>query len=163
MFKMFPRETAMSEVTWTPENLQSYSNFTNRLVLQKQRFFQMGANYDHETIPQIGTWGPSVATTGVTNFYDITTNVTAAGELDVNFWYTSGADGLSLSSVALLVNGAQVDIDSHAGFAGDGSTYTLYIVHLPETVPGAVYKIQAVVAGYGGTNSTGIVYLPNWN
>lgn len=153
----------MSEITWTPTNLQSYSGFTNRLVAQKQRFAQMGVNYDHESIPQIGTWGPTVATTGATNFYDITTNVTAAGEIDVNFWYTTGADGLSITSVALLVNGVQVDIDSHAGFAGDGPTYTLYIVHLPELIPGASYKIQAMVAGHGGAASSGVVYLPNWN
>lgn len=171
MFKMFPRETAMAEITWTPKASQSYSSFTNRLAVQKQRFAQMGLNYDHESIPQIGTWS-SVPTSGSTLSFNITTNVTAAGEIDVSFWYGSGGN-LSISSVALLVNGVQVDVDTHAGLAEPSSTYqatepfipifTLYIVHLPETKLGATYTIQAVVAGSGGTSGSGTVYMPNWN
>ena len=163
MFKMFPRESALAEITWTPPASQSYSGFTNRLVTQEQRLAQMGVNYDHESVPTIGTWGPAVPTNATTMTWNITANVTAAGEIDVNFIYTSGADGLSITSVALLQNGVQVDIDVHAGFAGSGPTYPMYIVHLPETKPGATYTIQAVVAGFGGTASSGTVYLPNWD
>ena len=107
------------------------------------------------------------------NAWNITTNVTAAGEIDVSFWYTSGANKLSITSAALLVNGVQVDIDTHAGTAESTSTYegaepyipvfTLYVLHLPETKPGATYTIQAVVAGSGGTATSGTVYLANWN
>jgi hypothetical protein len=172
MFKMFPRETAMAEITWTPRSLQNYSSFTSRLAEQEQRFAQMGLNYDHETIPQIGAWGPAVAASATTLDFNITPQVAAAGEIDVSFWWTSGAN-LSISSVALLVNGAQVDIDSHTGLAESSSTYqatepfipvfTLYIVHLPELVPGATYTIQAVVQSSGGTTTSGTVYLPNWD
>ncbi len=163
MFKMFPRGSAMAEITWTPKSSQSYSSFTNRLVVQKQRFAQMGINYDHEIIPQIGTWGPTVSTLPATMNLDITTNVTAAGEIDVSFYATNGANGLSITSVALLQNGVQVDIDAHAGYTGSGSVFSLYIVHLAETKPGATYTIQAVVAGAGGTATSGNIYLPNWN
>jgi hypothetical protein len=131
----------------------------------------MGLNYDHESIPTLGTWA-NVPTSGQTLTYNITPNVTASGELDVSFWYLSGSP-LAITSVALLVNGTQVDIDTHSGLAESSSTYqstepfipifTLYIVHLPELVPGATYTIQAVVAGSGGTATSGTVYLPNWN
>ena len=87
MFKLFPRGTAMAEITWTPLASQSFASFTNRLAVEEQRYSQMGINYDHEAVPQIGAWGPTVSTSATTNFYDITTNVTAAGEIDVNFWY----------------------------------------------------------------------------
>lgn len=163
MFKMYPREAAMAELTWTQAAQKNYSSFTNRLVIHEQRLTAMGVNYDHESIPQIGTWGPSVSTSPTPMTWNITTNVATSGEIDVNFLYTSGADGLAISSVALLQNGVQLDIDTHAGFAGDGSTYTLYVLHLPQAVPGATYTIQATVAGSGGTASSGIVYLPNWN
>lgn len=172
MFKMFPRETAMAEVTWTPTASQSYSSFTNRLVTEEQRFAQMGLNCDHETIPTIGTWGPTVSASATTMDFNITTNVTAAGEIDVSFWYGSGAN-LSISSVALLVNGVQVDIDTHAGTAEPSSSYqatepfipifTLYVLHLPETKPGATYTLQAVIQGSGGTSTSGTIYMPNWN
>jgi len=163
MFKLFRRGEALAEVTWTPTNSQSYTNFVTRLGVQAQRFARMGINYDHEAIPQIGAWGPSVATSATTLNWDITPNVAAAGEIDVSFVATGGTDGLSITSVALLQNGVPVDSDVHAGFAGANPTYTLYIVHLPETKPGATYTIQAVVAGSGGGASSGVVYLPNWN
>jgi hexosaminidase len=163
MFKLFPRACAMAEDTWTPSASKNYASFTNRLAVHKQRLDQMGVNYDRETIPQIGAWGPTVSASPVTMNWDITTNVTAAGEMDVNFAWASGNNGLSISSVALLRNGTQVDIDTHTGIAGNAPAYTLYILHLPETKPGATYTIQAVVSGYNGTSSSGVVYLPNWN
>ena len=73
--------------------------------------------------------------------------------------------------MALLVNGTQVDIDTHSGNA-DGyqagsepyiPVFTLYIVRLPEFKPGATYTVQAVVAGSGGTATSGTVYMPNWD
>jgi hexosaminidase len=163
MFKMFPRVCALAEATWTPTGSKSYSSFTNRLGVHEQRLDQMGVNYDRETIPQIGAWGPTVSASPVTMNWDITTNVTAAGEIDVNFVWTSGNNGLLISSVALLQNGTQVDIDTHTGVAGKSPAYTLYIFRLPETKPGATYTIQAVVSGYNGPSSSGVVYLPNWN
>jgi hexosaminidase len=164
MFKLFPRACALAEVTWTPLALQNFSNFTNRLTVHEQRLDQMGVNYDRETIPQIGSWGPSVSLAPTTINLDITTNITAAGEIDVNFVRTNGNNGLQISSVALLQNGTQVDIDTHTGIAGkSASAYTLYVLRLPETKPGATYTIQAVVSGYNGTATSGNIYLPNWN
>jgi hexosaminidase len=164
MFKLFPRACALAEVTWTPTNFQSFTSFTNRLAIHQQRFDAMGVNYNRETIPQIGAWGPTVPTSPVAMTWDITTNVTAAGEIDVNFVWTSGDNGLLISSVALLQNGTPVDVDNHTGIAARSSpAYTLYIFRLPETKPGATYTIQAVVSGYNGSASSGVVYLPNWN
>jgi hexosaminidase len=163
LFKYYPRLCAMSEVTWTPAASKNYTSFTNRLVTHEQRLTQMGVNYNHETIPQIGTWGPNVPASPTIMNWDITTNVTAAGEIDVNFFYTNGTSGLNISSVALLQNGVQVSSDVHDGFAMNDSIYELYILNLPETKPGATYTIQAVISGSGGTNSSGIIYLPNWN
>jgi hexosaminidase len=174
-FKLFPRLSAMAELTWTPAASKSYSSFTNRLVTLEQRLTQMGINYNHESvIAQIGTWGPTVATkspTYTTVNYTITTNVTQAGEIDVNFYYTSGADALDVTSVALLENGVQVDIDaSYTGFAGlaeyiqsTGHNMACFVLHLPSFTPGATYTIQASIAGAGGTASSGTVYLVNWN
>jgi hypothetical protein len=166
---MWPRETAMSEITWTPKASQNFASFTNRLAVHEQRLAAAGVNYDHETIPTIGTWS-NVGTGGTTLTFDITTNVTAAGEIDISFWYLTGS-ALNISSVALLVNGTQVDIDAHSGTASGyqaGSQpfipiFTLYIVRLPEYKPGATYTIRAAVAGSGGTATSGTVYMPNWD
>lgn len=170
MFKMFPRLCAMAEVTWTPTALQSYTNFQQRLATDEQRLAQMGANYNHEILPQIGTWSTNMVPTTYTTWqWNITTNVTAAGEIDVSFCYTNGANGLNIAWTSLLQNGTQIDRDTHSGFAqntkgGDNTTnQTIYVLHLPAYIPGATYSIDASVEALGNTNSSGIIYLPNWN
>ena len=163
-FKFFPRLCAMAETTWTPAALKNYANFTQRLATHQQRLAQMGVNYDRTNAVQIGTWAAPVSTSGVTVNYDITPYVSSAGEIDVSFYYTSGANGLDIAWTALLENGVEIDRDSFAGFAG--SAYTalpVYVLHLPAVKQGATYTIRASVAGRGGTASAGTVYLTNWN
>jgi hexosaminidase len=169
MLKMFPRLCAMAEITWTPPASQSYTNFLQRLPVDEQRLSEMGANYDHESIPPIGTWGPA-PTSYTTLQWNITTNVTAAGEIDVSFSYGSGADGLSIAWADLLQNGTEIDRDSHFGLAQNYSSFlssttnqTIYVLHVPVYQPGATYSIGASVEGVGGTNCNGTVYLPNWD
>jgi hexosaminidase len=170
MFKMFPRLDALAEVTWTPSGLLNYTNFTQRLAADEQRLAQMGVNYNHESIPQIGTWGPIVPASYSTLQWNITTNVTASGEIDVSFCYTTnGVNGLNIAWVDLLQNGTEIDRDTHYGYA-QNSTYaasttnqTTYVLHLPTYQPGATYSIGTSVQGIGGTSATGIVYLPNWD
>ena len=58
LYKLYPRMCALAELAWTPSSSKNYNSFTNRLVTHEQRLAQMGANYNHETIPQIGTWDP---------------------------------------------------------------------------------------------------------
>ena len=169
MYKFFPRLCAMAEITWTPYSQQSYTNFIQRLGLDEQRLAAMGANYNHETIPVIGTWGPA-PTSYTTLQWNITTNITAAGEVDVNFSYGTGANGLSIAWADLLQNGTEIDRDTHFGYAQNNSSYaasttnqTIYVLHLPAYQPGATYTIGASVQGIGGTSCNGTVYLPNWN
>lgn len=172
-YKIFPRICAEAEVTWTPAAQKNYSDFTTRLATAEQRLAQMGINYNHETITQIGSWGPSVPTSPTTVSYDITPYVTKGGEIDVSFAYTSGSDAINVYWVSLLENGMQVDINTFTGFAGLG-TYTqtgnalgglaYYGLHLPWFHPGSTYTIQASIAEHGSSaSSNGKVYLPNWN
>ena len=172
-YKIFPRICAEAEVTWTPKAQKNYSDFTTRLVTGEQRLAQMGINYNHESITQIGSWGPSVPTSPTTVSYDITSYVTKGGEIDVSFAYTSGSDAINVYWVKLLENGTQVDLNTFTGFAGLG-TYTqtgnslgglaYYALHLPWYHPGSTYTIQASIAEHGSSaSSNGNVYLPNWN
>jgi hexosaminidase len=101
--------------------------------------------------------------------WNITTNITGPGEVDVSFAGTSGANSLNIAWVSLLMNGTEVDRDTHNGFTLI-STPTLnvtnaavYVLHLPAFKPGATYSINASVQGNGGTNTTGSVFLPHWD
>jgi hexosaminidase len=169
MFKMFPRLCAMAEITWTPLASQNYANFIQRLALDEQRLSQMDANYNHESIPAIGTWGPVPAGYSTLQ-WDITTNVTAAGEIDVNFSCAPATNGLTIAWADLLQNGIEIDRDTHNGYAQNNSTYaasttnqTIYVLHLPVYQPGATYSIGASVQAISSTNCSGTVYLPNWD
>jgi hexosaminidase len=171
-YKIFPRACAEAEVTWTPKAQKNYNDFTNRLVVDEQRMAQMGLNYNHEAITQIGNWGPTVSTSQSTVSFDVTPYITKSGEIDVSFAYTTGGSGINVYWVKLFENGTQVDMNTFTGFAGlanytqtgnalGGVAY--YVVHLAAFHPGSTYTIQASIAGNGGTSSSGNVYLPNWN
>jgi hexosaminidase len=165
-FKLFPRLSAMAELTWTPAASKSYTSFTNRLVNLEQCLTQMGINYNHEAVTQIGSWTQPVSTTASTVSYTITPYVTQAGEIDVSFYGTSTSTtvGLNVYWVALLENGVQVDLDTYTGYAGhSGANLAYYVLHLPWYTPGATYTIQASIGGYNGTSTSGTVYLTNWN
>lgn len=175
-YKLFPRMCAEAELGWTPAASKNYSDFTSRLTTDEQRLAQMGVNYNKENIPLVGTWGPTVSTSGQTATYDITSQVSKAGEIDIAFVYQTGNNAVDVSNVSLRENGVQLDLDSHSGRAGamfptsvtyfaQASTYTLayYVFHLTTYHPGSTYTIQATLTGVGGTSSVGNVYMPNWN
>lgn len=162
-FKTLPRLAALAEVTWTPAVLKNYSDFTNRLAVDFRRFDRMGINYNRGRQPAIGGWTPATTPASyATRDWDTTASVTGP-EVDVSFAYGSGANALSIAWVALLQNGVEVDRDTHAGTAGTASSLASYVLRLPAVKPGATYTIRANIQGAGGTNSTGTVYLPNWD
>jgi hexosaminidase len=169
-FKAFPRMCAMAELTWTPAASKSFSDFTNRLVTHEQRLTSMGMNFDTVSAAQIGTWGPTVSSSQATVTFTATSAITKAGDVNVDFHYTSGANALNIYSVTLFVNGVQVDTDNtYIGFAGVAAggnanpNQPYFVLHLKTYQPGATYTIQAVIGGVGGTASTGTVYITNWN
>jgi hexosaminidase len=167
-FRTYPRLCALAEVAWTPAELRNYADFTNRLVLYKQRLTQMGVNYNPSVVPpQLGTWAAAqISTSYSTLSWNITSSVTNAGEIDVSFCWKNGANGLDIAWAALLENGVEIDRDTHAGFTYSGTVTTnrpAYVLRLPERRPGATYALRASVQGHGGTDSTGVVYRPNWD
>ncbi len=164
-FKMFPRLCALAEVGWTAAALKNYTDFTNRLVVHKQRLTQLGVNYNRSAVPpQIGSWtSAQISPSYSTLAWDITSSVTNAGEIDVSFCWKTGTNGLDIAWAALLENGVEIDRDTHAGFTFTTPIKPAYVLRLPARRRGATYTLQASVAGRGGTNSNGIVYRPNWD
>ncbi|MDB6059408.1 MAG: beta-hexosaminidase, partial [Verrucomicrobiales bacterium] len=149
-------------------------DFTNRLwQVGVQRLAQMGMNYNKENIPQVGSWAQPISTSGQSASFDITSNVTKAGDVYISFVYQTGANAADISNAVLLENGVQIDADSHVGHAGanfpNGFTQAssgilpYYIFHLKTYHPGSTYTVQCTLTGIGGTASNGKVYMPNWN
>ncbi|MBU6409111.1 MAG: family 20 glycosylhydrolase, partial [Verrucomicrobia bacterium] len=44
-YMIWPRECALAEVTWSPENSRDWTNFSQRLRMDEQRLREMGVNY----------------------------------------------------------------------------------------------------------------------
>ncbi|HEX5218943.1 MAG TPA: beta-N-acetylhexosaminidase [Verrucomicrobiae bacterium] len=164
-FRMFPRLCAIAELDWTRVELKNWTDFTNRLEFHKRRLEHMGINYNpHRTPPAIGQWTPAQMSTNYTVLeWPITSSVTNAGEISVSFCWKSGSHGLDIAWAALLQNGFEIDRDTHAGFTGATPVRPVYVLRLPAFRPGASYTLRALVASRGGTNSTGVIYRPNWN
>ncbi len=165
-FKAYPRLSAIAEVDWTPAELKNYTDFTNRLVIHKQRLTQMGVNYNPSaTPPALGTWTGPVPVSFTTMSWDISSNVTAPGEIDVSFCWKSGGNGLDIAWAALVENGVEIDRDTHTGYTGGSPlpSKPVYVLRLRARRPGATYALRASVAGHGGTDSNGIIYRPNWD
>jgi hexosaminidase len=155
----------LAEVNWTAASLKNFTSFTNRLAIHNRRLANAGANYNPLSVPPtIGTWAPAqMSTNYFTLTWNITWNVTQAGEIDVSFCWKSGAHGLDIAWAALLENGVEIDRDTHPGFTGAGPMKPAYILHLRALRPGASYTLAASVASRGGTDSTGIIYRVKWN
>jgi len=53
-YMVFPRLSAIAEVTWSPQAARNWEDFTRRLATQFQRFDQLGVNYRKGTPGSIG-------------------------------------------------------------------------------------------------------------
>jgi hexosaminidase len=167
---MYPRLSAIAELDWTAPALKNWTDFTNRLVTHEQRLAQAGINYNpYGTPPQLGTWSSGPATYSTLS-WDITSNITNAGEVSVSFCWKSGTNRLDIAWAALLQNGIEIDRDTHVGITATNNAPTssqpprpVYVLRLPALRPGATYTLSASVQGHGGTNSNGIIYKPNWD
>ncbi|MCC5876661.1 MAG: carboxypeptidase regulatory-like domain-containing protein [Candidatus Sumerlaeia bacterium] len=114
---------------------------------------------DHETI-RIGQWSQEVLST---DYSDLVMNVTShldrPGTWEVLFDYQSGNEGLMIESVALLANGAVIDIDIHPGWSGFTRHDHIYTLNVPDIEPGVVYQVVASIHAGSDQDSRGDVWL----
>ena len=160
-YMAFPRLTALAEIGWSPKSAHNFDDFTRRLKTDDRRLDQLGVNHRVETTVKVGEWTPAQITTNVATLdWDVTPNVTAAGQTKVSLNYNEGACGIDIAGVALLEDGVEISRDAHAGFTGSNPRKPVYTLDVPAPKPGAHYTLRAQVAGSGGTDSAGSVF---WN
>jgi len=162
-YMAFPRLSALAEVTWSPKDGRSFDDFIRRLKTDNQRLDQLGVSYrfyQPDTQTQIGGWKPAQIKNEMSPLeWDVTKNVTATGECKISLEYAAGACGIDIAWVALLENDKEIFRDTHGGFAGSRPRKPVYTLDVPALKTGAHYTLRAQVAGAGGTDSTGSVFL----
>jgi len=166
-YMAFPRLSALAEAGWSPKEARNYDGFLHRLKADEKRLDMLGVNYRSSALGDgpagktIGQWVPAQIKTEATSLeWDVTSEVTAAGKVAVNFDYSQGAQGINIAWAALLENGVEISRDTHAGFAGTALRKPIYHLDVPAPKPGARYTLRAQITGSGGTDSHGNIF---WN
>jgi hexosaminidase len=156
----YPRACALGEITWSPKKKRNWEDFSERMVTHYQRLDQMGIRYFKSTQQTIGDWNPrALLESDGTLEIDLSSLLQEAGAYTVTFYYTKGAHGLHLYEASLLGDGTEIYKDNHQGFTGWKREKTHYRLHLPEYKEGTTYTLKARVAGAGGTDSFGRIFL----
>lgn len=173
---IWPRLIALAEVAWSPASSRNWDGFKARLLnAHYERLAQMGLGAqgtgdgirqalidrsDFDTGTQVGAWDPSqVSQDWKAQDWDVTSFLHKPGDYRLRLNYVSGADGIDVSSVALLQDGKQVAIDTHDAFAGGSSHDNSYRFNLPKYDAKAHYTMRINLRGDGGTDSNGVLYL----
>ncbi|MCC6545714.1 carboxypeptidase regulatory-like domain-containing protein [Candidatus Sumerlaeota bacterium] len=102
---------------------------------------------------KIGDWNEADVKKGFLDFpIDVSGDVDASGDYDVIFTYTSGDEALIIDSVALLVNGSQVQVDQHQGWSGYAKRDNIYRFNLSDYRAGSSYVLRCRYRANGSSN-----------
>jgi hexosaminidase len=164
-YMVFPRLSALAEVTWSAKKERDYDDFVRRVKVDQERLNALGVNYRNVALGdgtvagvRIGGWQPAQITTQLApRQWDLGDKIKAAGTLSVTFQYVRGAHGLDIAWAALEENGKEISRDTHVGFTGYQPRHATYTLAMPVPRPDARYTLRAQVAGDGGTDSYGEV------
>ena len=172
-YMMFPRLTALAEVTWSPKEARNWEDFNRRLPVQFQRFAQLGINYRRlgndqrldrsnqpKTAVEIGEWTPSQLNISSHSLleWDVTPQITSPGKYRVDLNSTHGTNALNVYAASLLEDGVEIARDANQKFTYAGNSFAVYVLNLRAHKAGAKYRVRAEADGWGGTNSFGKVF-----
>ena len=112
----------------------------------------------------IGRWTPANVTVKLHEVeWDVTRSVNGPGEFSIEFKYDRGLHRLDLKWVALVVDGSEVDRDTHNGTTGGRHSNNTYVVSLRAYDPDARYVLRARVRSDGGSDSYGTIRILDRN
>ena len=113
-----------------------------------------------ERYTRAGEWAPSMMKEERTGLaWPLKGLPEAGGAISVEFEYTRGSHGLRIFRASLVVDGAEVSVDEHTGWAGSGSRGNRYRLDSPALAANAKVELRAAAASSGGTDSRGAVWL----
>jgi hexosaminidase len=159
MIKVFPRLFAFSEVVWSERQPRDFKEFQQRMAPHLERLKLMGVDYYGK--PPVAHWSPDQLTKPGDNTieWDVTTAVQGhPGTYQTEFRFQKGQHALEIRSVALWHDNTLISRDTHAGLAGGRHEHSTYQLKVPNAKSGRLV-LSATVAGMGGTDSSGAVFL----
>ncbi|MDQ2687199.1 MAG: beta-N-acetylhexosaminidase [Armatimonadota bacterium] len=158
----YPRACALAETGWSQNTTKDYGAFMVRLQTHVKRLKSMGVNFFPLEVytPPVASWkSGEIGETPVVKEWDITPNITKAGDVEARFQYSGGAQRLDIAWAELLQNGQPVARDEHAGLTGGATKDNVYHLPLPTFPAGAKYTLRAQVRADGGNDSNGDIFV----
>lgn len=162
----FPRLSAVAEVVWSPAAARNWDDFSRRLPAEYRRLDAGGITYWQDHGMEIGRWKANqISAQAQVLEWDATPAVTTPGKYRLSLNFLKGSHSLKINSAALLADGREVARDTHVGYTGTGSREGIiatdwnYYFSLPSVNKGARYTVRAEVAGTGGKECSGVVWL----
>jgi hexosaminidase len=166
-YMLFPRLSALAEVTWSPQNARNLADFKRRLITNEQRLDQLGVHYRSSTLGngtdtigvKVGEWKPEqIKTEPALLEWDVTKKVTAAGKVRVSLEFIYGT-GIKSDWVALLEDGREISCDAHAAICSRSARVARYMIDVPAPKAGAKYTLRAQVVSDANTSkASGAVF-----
>lgn len=169
-FLVYPRMTALAEVAWSPAKDRTWSEFEPRLEAQLRRLDVVGVQYARlpaekitpDGAVSIGEWDipPSQQCVHMLE-YDVTSQISGAGEYVIIFVHRGGRCGLWIEWTALMQDDKEVARDTHHGVSyGDivSNDTRSYAVKLPEHCA-ARYVVRAKTHIMDGADTKGEVMI----
>ena len=157
---IFPRNCAMSEVSWTPFDKKDWGNYQIRLKTHLKRLAYRGVSYWRENEKVINEFNienqKKVALT-----YDVTNKITTAGSYFITIDYVEGGnEGLELEEVMLLKNGKQIASDTHLGFTTVKKDHDrIYFMDVQSIEKNSKYTLKVKLKNLSNSSVKGTVYI----
>ncbi|MBI3820399.1 MAG: beta-N-acetylhexosaminidase [Planctomycetes bacterium] len=155
--KIYPRLCAFAEAVWSPKDGNSWPDFRARLGAHLIRLSEMGV---YVLGLPVGHWsGKSVKT----EWSDLELNITDVAlpnaSYAVTVQYESGAHGVDVERVAMVVAAKDAGVDTHPGFSGYDKRDHVYRVATGEIPAGAKVSLKLKIRGNGGNDTVGTVFM----
>lgn len=163
-YMAFPRACAASEIFWSPGRVRKWADFVGRLEVHMPRLNKLGVNYrpldSNLLTPTLGWKAGDVSNDYKVRTWDVSKNITSAGQYKIRFQYTSGGHRLDVNGIQILVNGEMVAEDKHFGRTGLEHVDNVWTLGWKGDLPqGATVELRATVRGDGGGDSNGEITI----
>ncbi|NQU53827.1 MAG: beta-N-acetylhexosaminidase [Bacteroidetes bacterium] len=158
---IYPRNCALSEAAWSPENTKNWDDYQVRMKSHLTRLANQGIAYWREDSEVVGEWDTkdvwneeSVLSFNVTDYID------EAGVYFLVINQTVGERVITIEEAALFQNGKQIASDKHIGTTSAIQNHErIYFLDLQTRSNNESYEIQVKVKGLLGNISKGEIYL----
>jgi len=156
---VFPRLCAFSEAVWTPGELKSWPDFSERMKAHFRRLDALGVDYFKPAV-KVGEWkGNQLSGSFKTLEWDITDHLAGPGHYRFTVRHDRGGNDVIIRWAAVLEDGREIARDTHEGMSGERDRAHNYRFRLHTVREGRDYTLKVSMRSEGGNDSAGSILM----